>query len=559
MKKNSTEKGRPNLAVIGMGHWGKNIVRVFHELGALRVVCDRDTAYAAKVAESYPGTEFTTEYDEVLANPEIKAVAIAAPAALHFAMAVRAMEAGKDVFVEKPLSLTVGDGEELVAMAKRLGRILMVGHILRYHPAIKKLVELISKGELGQLQYVYSNRLNIGKIRAEENILWSFAPHDISVMLALLGEEPSHVTCWGQAYLSPSVYDVTMSQFVFPSGVHAHIYVSWLHPFKEQRLVVIGSGKMAVFDDTAEDKLVLYPHRVEWKNRVPTAVKSEGEVAELESGEPLKEECSHFLSCVESREEPLTSGEEGLRVLRILSWCQNNLARTPAGARTSESTQKDTRRFFVHDTACVDEGSEVGEGTKIWHYSHVMSGARIGTNCVLGQNVNIDGGARLGNNVKVQNNVSIYTGIDIEDDVFLGPSCVLTNVSNPRSQINRHALYEGTTIRRGATIGANSTIVCGSEIGRYAFVAAGAVVTKNVPDYALVTGNPARQQGWMSRHGQKLPDPDADGVMLCPESNLRYREVSSGVLECLDLHESEELPDDLKKSTVPYREFREQG
>src|SRR6267378_5540044 len=184
---------------------------------------------------------------------------------------------------------------------------------------------------------------------------------------------------------------------------------------------------------------------------------------------------------------------------------------------TSEpEVEKNPLSCFVHESAYLDEGADVGAGTKIWHFSHVMKGARIGEKCVIGQNVNVDGGTIIGNNVKIQNNVSVYTGAVIEDDVFLGPSCVLTNVTNPRSQVNRHSLYERTILKRGCTIGANATIVCGVTVGRYAFVAAGSVVTKDVPDYALVMGNPARQAGWMSRHGHRLSDADFAGVMKCP-------------------------------------------
>jgi len=215
-----------------------------------------------------------------------------------------------------------------------------------------------------------------------------------------------------------------------------------------------------------------------------------------------------------------------------------------------------TPGFFVHPAAFVDAGAEVGSGTKVWHFSHVMKGARIGERCILGQNVNVDAGVVIGNNVKIQNNVSVYTGTTIEDDVFLGPSCVLTNVSNPRSQVNRHALYEKTVFKRGCTIGANATIVCGTTIGRYAFIAAGSVVTKDVPDYAMMMGNPARRKGWMSRHCQKLGQPDKDGIMLCPETALRYREVSPGVVRCLDLDEEAPLPPQMTKGTKPYRAFK---
>ena len=211
--------------------------------------------------------------------------------------------------------------------------------------------------------------------------------------------------------------------------------------------------------------------------------------------------------------------------------------------------------YFKHESAYVDEGAAIGAGTKIWHFSHVMKGAKIGERCVFGQNVNVDAGVAIGDNVKVQNNVSIYTGTTIEDDVFLGPSCVLTNVTNPRSQVNRHSLYEKTLIRRGATVGANATIVCGTTLGRYCFIAAGSVVTKDVPDYALMMGNPARQKGWMSRHGHILKNPDREGVLVCPESGFRYR-LDGNALRCLDLDEESPLPAELAKGVKSYDQLK---
>jgi UDP-2-acetamido-3-amino-2,3-dideoxy-glucuronate N-acetyltransferase len=214
--------------------------------------------------------------------------------------------------------------------------------------------------------------------------------------------------------------------------------------------------------------------------------------------------------------------------------------------------------YFKHESAFVDEPCTIGEGTKIWHFSHVMKNARIGSKCILGQNVSIANDVVIGNNVKIQNNVSVYTGTIIEDDVFLGPSCVLTNVTNPRSQVNRHSLYEKTIVRRGATICANATIVCGISVGRYAFVAAGAVVTKDVPDYAMIVGVPGRQKGWMSRHGQRLSAPDARGIMVCPESGFRYKETEPGILRCQDLDEESPLPENLSQGTKLYDEFKKQ-
>lgn len=215
-----------------------------------------------------------------------------------------------------------------------------------------------------------------------------------------------------------------------------------------------------------------------------------------------------------------------------------------------------SEKYFAHETSVIDEGAVIGEGTKIWHFSHVMANARIGRNCMLGQNVYIGAGVVIGSNVKVQNNVSIYTGTIIEDDVFLGPSCVLTNVTNPRSQIVRHSLYEKTLIRRGATVGANATIACGIELGRYCFIAAGAVATRDVADYALIIGVPGRRDGWMSRHGIRLPKPDADGVMVCPESGYRYKADEGGAVKCVDLDEEAALPADMAVGRKRYDEFR---
>jgi UDP-2-acetamido-3-amino-2,3-dideoxy-glucuronate N-acetyltransferase len=212
--------------------------------------------------------------------------------------------------------------------------------------------------------------------------------------------------------------------------------------------------------------------------------------------------------------------------------------------------------YFVHESSYVDEGAEIGKGTKIWHFSHILMGAKIGEYCNFGQNVSIAGGTVIGNRVKIQNNVSVYEGTIIEDDVFLGPSCVLTNVTNPRAQVVRKSLYEKTLIRRGASVGANATVVCGITIGRYAFIAAGAVISRDVPDYALVMGVPARQRGWMSRHGHVLKNPDPDGILVCPESGLRYKETEAGILRCLDLDEEAPLPEDLAVGKAFYRELQ---
>jgi UDP-2-acetamido-3-amino-2,3-dideoxy-glucuronate N-acetyltransferase len=518
----------PRVAVIGCGYWGKNLVRVFSELNALSCVCDSDADRLAAAAERVHGIRHVPDLDTVLSDSTIDAVAVATPAATHYSVVKQCLLAGKDVFVEKPLALDAEHGEELVQLADRTSRILMVGHILLYHPAVKALHKLIADGALGRILYCYSNRLNMGLIRTEENILWSFAPHDISVLLHLLGEEPTAIEAEGQSYLTPGVVDVTLSRLWFKSGVTGHIFVSWLHPSKEQRFVVVGSDQMAVFDDTAENKLLLYPHRVDWAGRMPTAIKGEAVPVSIEKSEPLKEECKHFLECLITRRAPLSDGPEGLRVLRVLDACQKSLERK-AGTLSKPRVEPAAKEYFAHETACIDQPCRIGKGTKIWHFSHVMKGAKIGEGCSLGQNVVVGSAAMIGNGVKIQNNVSIYDGVILEDHVFCGPSMVFTNVNNPRSEIVRKNEYRPTLVKRGATLGANCTVVCGNTIGEYAFVAAGAVVTHDVPNYGLVAGVPARQIGWMCRcGGERLEFGDA-GETRCSACSGQYRLESGAV------------------------------
>jgi len=519
------------VAVVGCGYWGKNLVRVFSELGALKCVCDVDGACRAGLTISGSPPTFTQCLDEILADDGLPAVAVATPAATHFDIVRACLAGGKDVFVEKPLALNAEQGQALVELAEKESRVLMVGHILLYHPAVTKLRQLIQEGALGRVLYCYSNRLNMGLIRTEENILWSFAPHDISVMLHLLGEEPVAAEADGQCYLTPGVVDVTLSRLWFRSGVTGHIFVSWLHPFKEQRLVVVGSEKMAVFDDQAADKLILYPHRVDWAGRTPKAFKAEATAVEIHQAEPLKRECSHFLDCVASRQPPRSDGHEGLRVLRVLNTCQQSLDRSPRIPSSHPPTcgvspgsaGLAARDYFAHESAFVDDPCSVAAGTKIWHGSHIMKGARIGRNCSIGQNVFVGSTAVIGDGVKIQNNVSVYDGVTLEEGVFCGPSMVFTNVLNPRSEIIRKDEYKTTLVKRGATLGANCTIICGHTIGEYAFVAAAAVVTDDVPAYALVAGVPARQIAWMCRCAGEQLGFDAAGGGTCSACGHQYR------------------------------------
>jgi UDP-2-acetamido-3-amino-2,3-dideoxy-glucuronate N-acetyltransferase len=527
-----TEQFSRTCALIGAGYWGKNLARNFDALGALHTICDTDRALLDSYREKYPEAHLTTDFTEVLKNPEIKQVAIAAPAVQHYELAKQALLADKDIYVEKPLCLDSAEAKELIHIADEQDCLIMVGHLLQYHPCVRKLQELVENGDLGKIQYITSNRLNLGSYRTEENALWNFAPHDVSVILSLCGRRlPEKVRCTGASYLSKGIADKTLTTLKFAGDVQAHIYVSWLNPFKEQKMTVVGSQGLAVFDDTKpwNEKLVLFRGHVNWSDgKRPVATQPTPENVAPPQLEPLKEECRHFLSCCLSRKTPLTDGEEGLRVLQVLQAAQESLeedgeAKVPSAPHVTFGRYS----LKVHPTATIDPGADIGAETSIWHYTHISEKSKVGSKCRIGQNVFIAPEAVIGDNVKVQNNVSVYSGVVCENDVFLGPGMVFTNIKNPRSEVVRRDKYVKTLVKKGATIGANATILCGIRLGEYCFIGAGAVVVKDVKPFALMVGSPARQVGWMSRHGEKLELPlqANDGESLfarCPATGETY-------------------------------------
>jgi UDP-2-acetamido-3-amino-2,3-dideoxy-glucuronate N-acetyltransferase len=521
------------VAVAGCGRWGLNHVRTAYSLfgGQLKCVCDADTSRHGKVQEISPDIRFVASVDQIINDPEITAVILATPAETHYALAKQLLNSGRHTLVEKPLTLFSAQARELIELASSRNLVLMVGHVLLFHPAIRKLKELIDEGRLGKLQYVYSNRLNLGAVRREENILWSFAPHDISILQYLIGEDPFEVDARGAIFLQPGIHDVTLTSLRYPRNIHAHIHVSWLHPFKEHRLVVIGDKSMAVFDDSRQDnKLLVYPKGFDVISGEPTKRDGTCETVSFSSAMPLDLELSHFRECVENDQRPLADGENGLKVLEILERAQAALEeKDVASRRVPGSHQRDSGGgYFVHETALIDAGARIGKGTKIWHFSHVLPGASIGSNCTLGQNVSIGNQVKIGDFVKIQNNVSVYEGVELEDYVFCGPSMVFTNIKDPRCEFPQRGSehYIRTLVRYGATIGANATIVAGVTIGRFAFIGAGAVVTKNVPDYALITGNPGCPAGWRCRCGETIKfTGDAADCLRCARHYSKLNEA----------------------------------
>lgn len=314
------------VAVVGCGIWGRNHVRNYAELGALAALVDPDAGAAQALAVQH-GVPAVT-FEAALADPAIDAMVFAMPPSQNHAMGLRALEAGKHLFVEKPLALDLASAEDLCRAAERLGRVLMVGHILHYHAAFRALLAMVRSGRLGALRSIVASRLDLGRVRREEDVFWALAPHDISMVLALMGAEPATVEASAGYHLHPTIADVAGADLGFVAGGRAQIHVSWLHPFKEQRLTVVGTDAMAVFDDREpwERKLVLYAHRFDETTGVPVAIRAEPEPVAMEPGEPLREECRHFLHCVATGSTPLTDGWEALRVLRVLERASRAMA-----------------------------------------------------------------------------------------------------------------------------------------------------------------------------------------------------------------------------------------
>lgn len=473
--------GIPRVAVIGIGYWGKNLVRVIHQLGSLVAVVELDDTLRNRFCEQYQGVAVYQNHLDVINSREIDAIVIATPANTHYNLAKTALQAGKDVLVEKPMTLSVEESEELVSIAEDKKRVLMVGHLLLYKSAVKKVIEYVQSGRIGELRSIEMRRLKLGKVRSYENVFWSFAPHDIAVLLTIVRSPLKKLNANGMAAIQGGVEDDVQVHIEFENGVQAHIHSSWIWPEDERKTVIIGTEGMLIYDEH-ENKVWLHQKGVKQDLSIWDQGRQE---IQVESEDALEIEVLHFLHCINSRTTPLTDGKRGADVVKIL---------VQVGKALKENESED---YFAHESAYLDYPVKIGKGTGIWHFSHVMTGAEIGERCKIGQNVLIARNVKIGNNVKIQNNVSVYEGVILEDDVFCGSSMVFTNVKTPRSAFPRNTSkdYLTTHVKQGASIGANATIVCGVTIGKYALIGAGSLVSKDVPDYAVVYGNPAQIRG----------------------------------------------------------------
>ena len=374
-------------------------------------------------------------------------------------------------------------------------------------------------------------------MQTEENILWSFAPHDISMFQYFIGRPPVETVSRGGAFLQPAIHDTTLTILKYPDNVIGHIFVSWLHQFKEHRLVAIGSKGMVSFEDSSGEKVILfYEKGIDWVRGEPIKREGPTETIAYDASAPLTEELRHFLDHLDGSPVRVADGRSAVEVLDILERASASMISGRETVPSPAPGQRADTQYYVHPTAVVDEGVTIGDKTKIWHFSHVQGGAKIGKNCSIGQNVNIANHVKIGNGVKIQNNVSVYEGVELEDYVFCGPSMVFTNIKQPRSEFPQRGteFYLNTRVKKSASLGANCTIVCGSTIGQYAFVGAGSVVTRDVPDFALVVGNPARFLSWVCKCGHKI-DFKKGRTAKCGRCKREYKKTKDKVEITKDL------------------------
>ncbi|MQY76138.1 MAG: oxidoreductase [Spirochaeta sp.] len=521
-----------SICVVGAGRWGKNHIKTLDDLDCLAGIVEADSDTRNVFKEKYPEVKtFATVRDAI--KEDFDGFTVATPAETHFEIAEFIINHKKHVLVEKPLTLKASEARRLKELAEENKVNLMVGHLLLFHPAIRKIKELIKKGKIGKLEYIYSNRLNLGTVRTEENILWSFAPHDISVFQYFIGSLPTEIVSRGGVFLQPHNHDSSMTILTYPDNIVGHIFVSWLHPFKEHRMVVIGSKGMFSYEDSSDDKNILfYEKGIDWIQGEPIKRDGPTEVIPYEKKMPLTEELKYFAAHTNGDPVKTADAQNGVEVLEILEKATESLLTPPSLSFSPHPlpltphspSLTPNMSFFAHPMAVIDDNVKIGEKTKIWHFSHILSGSKIGKNCNIGQNVVIGPDVTIGNDCKVQNNVSIYKGVTLEDGVFCGPSMVFTNVYNPRAEIRKMDEVRPTLVKKGTTIGANATIVCGVTLGRYSFIGAGAVITKDVPDHALVAGNPGKQIGWVCECGERLTD-----NLECPSCNKSYQKDENGL------------------------------
>ena len=521
----------PRLGLAGLGPWGRHHARVLARLGVLHAICDPAPETLEQAARKHPSARPYEQLEAMLGDPDLDAIVLATPPRLHARQAIEVLRSGRSVLVEKPLALTAAEAERVAEEAERRGLVLRVGHLLLHHPAFETLKKALDEGTLGRLAWVEARRTNFGRFRDVEDALWNLAVHDVALLVELLGSTPVEVRCDGLRALGTPRIDEALLSLRFPSGLVARIHASWLHPVRTRRLTLVGQQGQIVFDDTlpAQRKLLLHRHTVRWREgHRPEAARGDTVALALPDREPLEAQANAFLEALQGNRLGRGDGAHAVTVTRILEAAQRSLqedGRPVAPSATPPAPPSQQSMPFVHPSAHVDPGARLGPGTRVWHGAHVCSGAHVGEACVLGQNVYVGPGVRIGDRCRLQNDVSVFEGVELERGVFCGPGATFTNVSRPRALFPRRDAFERTLVREGASLGANSTIVCGVTVGRHALVGAGAVVTRDVPDHALVVGVPARRIGWVCTCGERLEE-EASNHWRCTRCGRRYRPAS---------------------------------
>lgn len=510
------------VVLVGAGEWGARHLEALRRLGLLGAVVENSQERRRLLQGASPDLKFCASLEELVPE-DGRAAVLAAPAALHFELGLKLLERGLHLLCEKPLALNAAQARKLQALAREKGLVLAVGHLLEHHPARKAINAAIQGGRLGELLELRFVRCKFGRVRTEENVLQSFATHDISTALSLAGCRPARVWARGAAFVTPGIADSVVWGMEWSSGLLATGRASWLEPAKEQKAILVGRKAMLLWEDAQGAKaLKLLPYGLGGQPGRPelkAAAGQDGETLDCSGAEALETELLSFLAAVNGGAALPNSGAQGVEVCTILDAMNESMAH--GGGALVPDFEPGQKDYKVHPSAEVSPKAKIGRGSAIWHFCHIMGPSTIGENVVFGQNCHVAPGVIVGNGVRIQNNVSLYDGVVLEDEVFIGPSAVFTNVKHPRSHVSRKDEYAKTIVRKRASVGANSTIVCGHEIGAYAFVAAGATVASNVSPHALVGGCPARRIGWVCACGEVLP---RAGGLACARCGRSYRE-----------------------------------
>lgn len=480
------------IAIVGAGYWGKNLIREFYNLNVLDMVIEQDENLLNEIKNNY-NIKTSSNIQDVLNKNYITGIVIATPSETHYTIAKQCLDRNKNIFIEKPFTLDYNKSLELHNLSIQKNLKIMVGHILHYNLYIIKLKSLLKNNTIGQIKSIVTNRFSYGKIRSNENVLWSFAPHDISLIYSLLKNSSNQEPLLNIKYIDSKTHCSNISEsniFLESNNIKVNINVSWLKPYKESSITIVGTKGILYFDDVKKT-LSLTKYNLLKQNILINDYIT-----------PLKNECLHFVNCLINNKIPYTNSFEALYGIRLIENIinHNNYNLDPISI-SEHNNPINSNDYYLDSTSIIDNNTTIGKNTKIWHYTHVCESSIIGQNCNIGQNCYIGKNTIIGNYCKIQNNVSVYDGVICEDYVFLGPSCVFTNDLNPRVEYPKNS-YKKTYIKYGATIGANATILCDLTIGRYALIGAGSVVVRDVPEYAVMVGNPAKQIGIIDKYGK---------------------------------------------------------